>query len=377
MIKRANLGLSVLMVVVLLFPMGLSVATAAPLAQEETYTVKLGDNLWTLAEKYLGNGAAYWAIVGATNKKAGEDTTFAHIENPSLIHPGWKLLIPGAEGAEAVIGLGTEANPIIWSFVPSGEMERVAAGAESIADLIYKETGLVIKTNVATEYAGVIEAMCADPPKAHMGSLATFAYVLAAGKGCAEAELVSVRFGSPTYNGQIIVRADSGITSITDLEGKTFCRPDPLSTSGWIIPMLTLRAAGIDPDTDLAEVVDAGSHDAVAAAVYNGDCDAGATYVDARTRIEADYPDVMEQVIVIEFTEDIPNDGVQYETGFPRALRDRINAALLAIAETEEGQEALDTAYQWAGLIRVDDTFYDPFRQVLSASGLDIEELQE
>lgn len=276
---------------------------------------------------------------------------------------------------EKPVELGTEENPIVWSFVPSGEMERVAAGAEAVADLVYEETGLIIETNVATEYAGVVEAMCADPPKAHMASLATFSYVLAADKGCAEAELVSVRYGSPTYNGQIIVRADSGIESITDLAGKTFCRPDPLSTSGWIIPMLTLRAAGIDTDTDLAEVVDAGSHDAVAAAVYNGDCDAGATYVDARGRIEEDYPDVMEQVAVIALTEDIPNDGVQYVPSFPRALRDKINAALLKIAETEEGQEALDIAYQWAGLIEVDDTFYDPFRQVLSASGLDIEDL--
>ncbi len=276
---------------------------------------------------------------------------------------------------EEPVALGTEDNPIIWSFVPSGEMERVAAGAEAVADLIYEETGLVIETNVATEYAGVIEALCADPPKAHMASLATFAYVLAADKGCAEAELVSVRYGSPTYNGQLIARADSGIESIADLKGKTFCLVDPLSASGWIIPMLTMRAAGIDPDTDLAELVNAGSHDAVAAAVYSGDCDAGATYVDARTRIEADYPDVMEQVIVFHITIDIPNDGVQYVTGFPRALRDRINAALLKIVETDEGKEALETAYQWNALIERDDTFYDPFRQVLSASGLDIEDL--
>ncbi len=273
--------------------------------------------------------------------------------------------------------LGTEENPIIWSFVPSGEMERVAAGAESVADLINKETGLVIKTNVATEYAGVVEAMCSDPPEAHMASLATFSYVLAADRGCAEAELVSVRYGSPTYNGQIIVRADSGLTSIADLKGKTFCRPDPLSTSGWIIPMLTMRAEGINPETDLAEIVDAGSHDAVAAAVYNGDCDAGATYVDARTRIEEDYPDVMDKVVVIAVTADIPNDGVQYVPSFPRELRDKINDALLKIAETEEGKEALKTAYQWSGLEKHDDSFYDPFRQVLQASGMSIEELQE
>jgi phosphonate transport system substrate-binding protein len=139
--------------------------------------------------------------------------------------------------------------------------------------------------------------------------------------------------------------------------------------------MLTMRAEGIVPETDLKEIVDAGSHDAVAAAVYNGDCDAGATYVDARSRIEKDYPDVMEKVAVIAVTADIPNDGVQYVPSFPRELRDKINAALLKIAETDEGKEALNTAYQWGGLIKADDTFYDPFRQVLSASGLKVEDL--
>ncbi len=273
--------------------------------------------------------------------------------------------------------LGSEENPIVWSFVPSGEMERVASGAQQVADLLHDETGLYFKTNVATEYAGVIEAMCSDPPEAQMGSLATFAYVLAADRGCAEAALVSVRYGSSTYNGQIIVRADSGINSISDLAGKTFCRPDPLSTSGWIIPNLTMRAAGINPETDLAEIVDAGSHDAVVAAVYNGDCDAGATYVDARARIEDDHPDVMEKVVVIEVTADIPNDGVQFVPSMPQELKDKIVNGLLAIAATEEGKDALDTAYQWAGLEKHDDSFYDPFRQVLQASGMSIEELQE
>jgi phosphonate transport system substrate-binding protein len=273
--------------------------------------------------------------------------------------------------------LGSEENPIIWSFVPSGEMERVAAGAQSVADLLFEKTGLYISTNVATEYAGVIEALASDPPEAHMASLATFAYVMAADRGVAEAALVSVRFGSPTYNGQIIVRADSGISRVADLGGRTFARPDPLSTSGWIIPMLTMRAAGIDPESDLEEIVDAGSHDSVVAAVYNGDVDAGATYVDARGRIEDDHPDVMEKVVVIEITADIPNDGVQFTPTIPQDLRDRIVNALLEIAQTEEGKDALKTAYQWTALERHDDTFYDPFRQVLQASGLSIEELQK
>ncbi|MBS1249719.1 MAG: Phosphate-import protein PhnD [Chloroflexi bacterium] len=272
--------------------------------------------------------------------------------------------------------LGTEENPIVWAVVPSGETERVVSGFESVADLIYEETGLVIDAMVATEYAGVIEAMCSDPAKAQMGSLATFAYVLANEKGCAEAALVSVRYGSAVYNGQIFVRADSGIESLADLAGKTFCRPDPLSTSGWIIPSITLKAAGVDPDTDLAEVVDAGSHDASVAGVYNGDCDAGASYVDARGRIEEDYPDVMDVIKVIEISADIPNDGVQFVSGFDEEMKTQIVNALLAIAETEAGQEALDTAYQWGGLEQQGDGFYDPFRQVLDAAGVSVEELQ-
>jgi phosphonate transport system substrate-binding protein len=266
--------------------------------------------------------------------------------------------------------LGTEENPIIWAFVPSGEMERVAAGAEAVADMIFEETGLVIKTSVATEYAGVIEALCSDPPKAQMASLATFSYIVAADRGCAEAELVSVRYGSPVYNGQIFVRADSGIETLADLKGKTFCATDPLSTSGSIIPKISLKAAGVDPETDLAEVTYAGSHDAAVAAVYNGDCDAGASYVDARSRIEEEHPDVMEVLKVIFISADIPNDGVQYVPSFPRELRDKINDALLKIAATDEGKEALDESYQWSGLERHDDSFYDPFRQVLDAAGV-------
>ncbi|MBN1977711.1 MAG: phosphate/phosphite/phosphonate ABC transporter substrate-binding protein [Anaerolineae bacterium] len=271
--------------------------------------------------------------------------------------------------------LGSEKNPIVWVFVPSGETERVTAGAESVVELLEAETGLFFEVRVATEYAGAVEALCADPPEAHMASLATFAYVMAADRGCAEAALLSVRYGSPTYNGQILVRADSGITDISQLAGKTFCRPDPLSTSGWVIPSIMLKGAGVDPDTGLAEIVDAGSHDAVAAAVYNGECDAGATYVDARSTIEEDYPDVMEQTTVIAIEPDIPNDGVQFVNEMDQELRDQIVDGLLAIAATEEGKTALDTAYSWQELTPADDSAYDPFRQILQAAGVSAEDL--
>ncbi len=96
-----RVGLNLLLVLAMLLTL-VGTASAAPPVQEElTYTVKLGDNLWTLAEKYLGSGPAYWGIFHATNAKHDEDSSFASIENPNLIHPGWKLLIPSAEEAAA------------------------------------------------------------------------------------------------------------------------------------------------------------------------------------------------------------------------------------------------------------------------------------
>lgn len=268
--------------------------------------------------------------------------------------------------------LGTEENPIKWVFVPSGEMEEVSAGANAVADLIFKETGLVVDTFVATDYTAAIEALCAG--QAQMGSLATFAAITAADRECAYPALVATRYGSPTYTGQIIAAADSGITSVADLKGTTFCATDETSTSGWIIPSIMMRAVGIDPKVDV-DVVYAGSHDAAVMGVYNGDCDAGASYVDARSGVEDEYPDVMDKVVQVEISMEIPNDGVQFIKDFDADKQQVIVDALLKIIQTEEGMTAMDTAYEWDGLEVHDNTFYDSFRQLLDAAGVTAEDL--
>jgi phosphonate transport system substrate-binding protein len=79
--------------------------------------------------------------------------------------------------------------------------------------------------------------------------------------------------------------------------------------------------------------------------------------------------------VVIAIEPDIPNDGVQFQSSVPQELRDKIVAGLLAIAATEEGAEALNTAYQWEELIEADNSFYDPFRQILQAAGIKAEDL--
>jgi len=73
-----------------------------PVACEQSYTVQVGDWLSKLADKYYGDMMAYPAIVTATNGQS--DETYASIENPDLIEPGWTLCIPSAGDAAALMG---------------------------------------------------------------------------------------------------------------------------------------------------------------------------------------------------------------------------------------------------------------------------------
>ena len=68
------------------------------------------------------------------------------------------------------------------------------------------------------------------------------------------------------------------------------------------------------------------------------------------------------------------NDGVQFVPSFPADIRQQIVDALLKIAQTEEGQEALSIAYDWSEVEVQDDSFYDEFRQWLDAQGITLDD---
>src|SRR5690606_4759832 len=119
------------------------------------------------------------------------------------------------------------------------------------------------------------------------------------------------------------------------------------------------------------------SHNNVVTQVYNGDCDAGATFSDARTGIEEEFPDVLDVVSVLATTSDIPNDSVSFIKDFPEDTRATIVTALLEVAASPEGQEALNTLYSIEGLVESSDSFYDTFRADLSRAGINIEELAQ
>lgn len=264
--------------------------------------------------------------------------------------------------------LGSEDDPVVLMFIPSENSQEVQAGADDLAALLTEKTGIAITATVATDYAAAIEAMCSG--EAEIGALAPYQYVLAHNRGCADVGVVSTRNGSPFYNAQFIVNVDSGIASYADLKGKVFCRPNPLSASGWIAHVIAMQDSGIDIDADL-KVTNSGGHDGVVIAVYNGDCDAGGTFIDARTLVADDYPDVNDKVIVIAESAPIPNDTLSFSVDVSEDMRANLVSALVEISADEASAELLSAVYSWSGLEPAVDAFFDDYREQLDAAGVD------
>lgn len=286
---------------------------------------------------------------------------------------------------------GSPSNPIVIAFVPSGDTGKITKAGTEIADCLSSMTGLTFKIEVGTSFGASIEAMGAQ--KAQVGFLNTFSVLLAEQKYQVVPAIAVLRKYNtndidpdkalkdqmePFYKGQFIANVASGIKTYADLKGKKFCFVDPNSTSGYIVPRIILKANGIDPDKDLT-ITNAGSHDAVAVAVYKGDCDAGVTYIDVLTdaaaNLQAKYPDITEKVKAFEDTDKIPNDGVQYIKELDPKVQAVITEGLLFMASDPGGKAVLKALYNINGYQKIDATFYDDFAKVLKAAGVDPAEL--
>ena len=103
--------------------------------------------------------------------------------------------------------------------------------------------GMEVKDFVATNYAGIVEAL--KNGTADVGFMGPLQYVIAHDKAGARVLLGELYNGKPTYQSKIFVRKDSGITTLEQLKGKTVAFTDPISSSGYLYPLMLFKDAGL------------------------------------------------------------------------------------------------------------------------------------
>jgi phosphonate transport system substrate-binding protein len=321
--------------------------------------------------------------------------------------------------------LGSAERPIQVLFVPSVDAQVIVSGGDIMDEALTEATGLEFEVSVPTSYAATIEEMCAAPEDT-MGFIPGFGYVLASNLCGVDVAFKAVRFGWPVYWSQILVPRDSDITSIADLDGLTWAVPDLGSTSGYLVPLVQLTDAGVEP----AEIVEAGGHPNAALAVYRGDADFATTFfspplvfdgdawaigdppqvpedlvescaptdeedpdlycgdnfrvLDARASAITDAPNIIQAVKILEISPEIPNDTLSFGPDFPADLRTQIEDALVAFAgecETDENCAWNDSIgnqdfYGWTGIEPATDAEYDSLRAVVDLAGIELDDLE-
>jgi phosphonate transport system substrate-binding protein len=284
---------------------------------------------------------------------------------------------PGTGGAPTATGpqLGSFDRPIILSFTPSQDTQRVTASGSAITASLERATGLKWKVSVPTSYAATIEGMCSGA--VDVAFLAPLQMTLAIDRGCATPILGALRndeTGKPstTYQSQILVQTASGINDLNGLRGKKFAYVDALSASGYVYPILTIKnKTGADPKTFFSGTQFAGGHDRAALAVYQGTVDGAATFIDVRT--SPGMPtDIMQKTKVIDRAGPIPNDGAAVRKDFPTDLATQIQKAMEEYSQTDAGKASFKALYSWDGMQIVDAKFYDPMREAAKLAGIDL-----
>ncbi|MGZ3744069.1 MAG: phosphate/phosphite/phosphonate ABC transporter substrate-binding protein [Pseudobdellovibrionaceae bacterium] len=267
--------------------------------------------------------------------------------------------------------VGTKDHPIKFSLVPGQDTKALEENGKKLEAYLEEKTGLFFTVDVPSSFIAVIEAL--GSKRADLAIMNTFGYLLAHEKYGAEAVLTGVYKKRDVYCGQIIVRKE-GPKTLKELNNKKIAFVDPSSGSGFVLPAKLLAENNVKPK----EVVFAGRHDSVVTMVYQRQVDAGATYhippengvaQDARNLVKTQFPDVLDQVVILAKTDPIPNDPVVFRKDFPSTLRQKVIEILKKMVKDPKGAKILFDLYHMDDFKEANLKDYDKVQKILLELG--------
>ncbi len=161
-----------------------------------------------------------------------------------------------------------------------GENEADRLGRyEAYRALIERTFEVPVRLFPAADYAGVMQAFGAKQIEAaSMGASGYAGAWLDTNGGVEPLFVARENDGSIAYISVMVVRADSGITSIEQMRGKSLAWADPNSTSGYLIPRSELRGAGVDINHFFSRTGFGGGHEQAVVAVLQRQYDGAVTW---------------------------------------------------------------------------------------------------
>jgi phosphonate transport system substrate-binding protein len=234
-----------------------------------------------------------------------------------------------------------------------------------IAKYLSSQIGIPIKVRIGSNYDEHIEYIGLN--KVDIAYMGPASYVRMSDKFANKPILSRLEInGNPWFQGNIIARKDSGITSIDGLKGKRIAYGDPNSTMSYIVPHYMLYKAGFFSDP-LSKYQFLHSHSNVAFGVLSGDFDAGAVKPAVFKKFESEglytitkTPKIAEHLFVAR------NDLADWKIK-------KLQKAMLNMKNSNEGMTALKAIKKSiTGLVKASKSDYENLREII----LEVDKLQ-
>lgn len=227
----------------------------------------------------------------------------------------------------------------------------------------------------AADYDGVIQGLLGGTLDiAGLGASAYAAVYLKDAKAV-EPFLTNVQTdGSTGYYSVALARKDSGLTAIADAKGKKLGYADPDSTSGYLVPKVTLPEAlgGMQPEEFFSDVSFNGGHENNVLALLDGKVDVAVTWAsgvgefsegytsgNVRSMVDKGMLD-MEDVTQVWQSPLIPNGPLVLRSSLPEEMKQKIVAFYTALpTEDYECFRSVENG-DFSGYTPVTPEFYQP-----------------
>lgn len=226
------------------------------------------------------------------------------------------------------------SQPLRVLLIPAdgGTEDGTKADFKPLFDALSHATGLVFDVRVGQSYAAVIEGMCAG--QADIAWFGPVSYIEARDRGCAELLAIEETAGSTTYYAGLFVLASSDIETVAQLSGHTLALGSSHSASSFAFPLALLKAADVDPLTDLKGLRLTESHTQSLMALQSGDVDAaGASLTSFERALNQGGLDASDFRIIAR-SDSIPNPPLAVSQRLPEDVKATLRTALGKLHET-------------------------------------------
>ena len=261
-----------------------------------------------------------------------------------------------------VLSLGTEIRPLRVAVAAILSPQSTSAGYDPLVAYLTDRLGQPVQLVQRATYAEINELV--RTRQVDLAFICTGAYIQGQRDFGMELLAIPEVNGKITYQSYIIVAGDDAFRQLDDLRAHVFAFTDPMSLSGYLVPLRHLRSEGESPDTFFGRTLFTYSHENSIRAVVDGWADGAAVdslVYEAMVAQELLRP---EKARVIWRSDPYGLPPVVVHPGLDSRTRDQFRSVLLQMDQDAEGREAL-RLMGIDRLVPADDRLYDSARVVL------------